>query len=375
MTTEEILRSNLTDDQYDTVLDESKHILCLACAGSGKSRTLAYKIAYLISKGEKPESIVAFTFTEKAADSIKRRVAEALRKFDLPENYIGAMFIGTLDSFCQNLLGNIDAKYRQYDILDENGLFLFVLSRFYRLGLRHQVGTWSFNTIKSLTAAWQTINNENLSLADVEKYDYTAITRAERVLYLTGSEVHPGLARRKRPSEFTVNLKNPAMRIDKDFDDLADKMEEIPRVDNRDFPTDYSSVKTYLTCPYAYKLSTVFGYNAAVPELFGFGKTTHTILERLHQRFPDRAPTAEEVMEIVESTFMLKHVFPSADPINRPGSYERAKALVQRILKQMDLLHIWHSADCDVPLCHPPLYSLNAATNERYTNFGNKRHN
>ena len=171
MTIEDMLHVNLTDEQYQAVVDESQHILCLACAGSGKSRTLAYKIAYLISKGEAPESIVAFTFTEKAADSIKRRVAEALRKFGLSENYIGAMFIGTLDSFCQKLLGNINATYRQYDILDQNGLFLFVLSRFYQLGLRHQKGVWSFNTIKELTAAWQTINNENLSLDDVAKYN------------------------------------------------------------------------------------------------------------------------------------------------------------------------------------------------------------
>lgn len=35
---------------------------------------------------------------------------------------------------------------------------------------------------------------------------------------------------------------------------------------------------------------------------------------------------------MVESTFMLKHVFPSNDPINRPGSYERAKSLVEKIL-------------------------------------------
>jgi len=171
MSIEEILCANLTDEQYEAVVDESQHILCLACAGSGKSRTLAYKIAYLISKGEDPESIVAFTFTEKAAESIKRRVAEALRKLNLTENYIGVMFIGTLDSFCQKLLGNINATYRQYDILDQNGLFLFVLSRFYQLGLRHQKGVWSFNTIKDLTAAWQTMNNENISLDEISQYN------------------------------------------------------------------------------------------------------------------------------------------------------------------------------------------------------------
>ena len=42
MSITEILKSNLTDEQYAAVIDESKNILCLACAGSGKSRTLAY---------------------------------------------------------------------------------------------------------------------------------------------------------------------------------------------------------------------------------------------------------------------------------------------------------------------------------------------
>ena len=65
MNIEQVLKSNLTEDQYNAVIDENRNILCLACAGSGKSRTLAYKIAYLLSKGEAPESIVAFTFTER----------------------------------------------------------------------------------------------------------------------------------------------------------------------------------------------------------------------------------------------------------------------------------------------------------------------
>lgn len=52
----------------------------------------------------------------------------------------------------------------------------------------------------------------------------------------------------------------------------------------------------------------------------------------MHQKFKDRAPTEKEIQEIVEKTFMLKHVFPSNDPVNRPGSYERAKTLLQRIL-------------------------------------------
>lgn len=780
MTTQEILHANLTDEQYKAVVDDSRHILCLACAGSGKSRTLAYKIAYLVSRGEAPESIVAFTFTEKAAESIKRRVAEALRKFNLPENFIGAMFIGTLDSFCQKLLGDINAKYRQYDILDRNGLILFLMSRFNQIGLSHKDGRYFKENILPLADAWQTLNNENIDLADIKQYDqtlfnrltklgevldcdgymdfsfairlgvqelkritdkgnsyiakfkylfvdeyqdinpvqeefiktlaahldmlfvvgdddqsiygwrganvenilsfskrylnvavhrllvnfrsteaivngannfvqrrlslvrlskeiksysdgniqdlrklwfdsreeeaewvaqriesligtkyvegknpdgtekcrgltygdfavlirsihnsngdnrdkqfsdalarhgipyktsgeggifdrpyavcvresmellresclprekalfffenqvlpvfpkadeskfiavlnkwnqnihapisasrrkvypqeflhdlidafnvrsfddetalrdlglfskiildvektyvsidssyryaemlnfigniaissyelesadylvkenavdistvhkvkgleypvvfvvdlisgrfphrndtyrgklpkelmvaaiergaygtrpedearlfYTAITRAERCLYLTGSTHHPDLKRASKQSSFFVEFASPSLREDRTLDDLAEKIVPMPRFDESQFPTDYSSVKSYLTCPYSYKLAQIYGYNASVPELFGFGKTSHTILERLHQKYKDRAPSPEEVMEIVESTFMLKHVFPSKDPINHPGAYERAKSLVQKIL-------------------------------------------
>lgn len=779
---EEILKANLTEDQYNAVIDENRNILCLACAGSGKSRTLAYKIAYLISKGEAPESIVAFTFTEKAAESIKRRVAEALRKFGIPENYIGAMFIGTLDAFCQKLLGDIDAKYRQYDILDRNGLILFLMSRFSQIGLRHGEGRYFKENVLPIADAWQTMNNEGIELEAIAEYDmtlytrlsnlgaildrdgymdfsfairlgvqelkkitdkensyiakykylfvdeyqdinpiqeefirtlaghlnmlfvvgdddqsiygwrganvqnilnfskryedvsvhrllvnfrstnaivsgannfvqqtislvrlgkeiqsfsdgniqdlrklwftdreeeaewvasriesligtkyveginpdgtercrgltysdfaillrsihntngdnrdkafadalarrgiryrttgeggifdrpyavvvlqsmellrtaglsreqalgffantvvpiypdadesafisvlnnwnqkihapisnarrkvypqeflhdlidafnvrnfedetalrdlglfskiildvektytsidseyrysemlnfisniaknnyelesldyltkenavdistihkvkgleypvvfvvdlianrfphkkatysgklplalmsnaiargaygtrpedearlfYTAITRAERCLYLSGSTNHPDLKRAAKQSAFFTCFTGPDMREDKELDELAPKIGEQSRFDESAFPTDYSSVKSYLVCPYAYKLSTIYGYNAAVPELFGFGKTSHTTLERLHQRFRDCAPTDEEVYEVVENTFMLKHVFPSKDPINRPGSYERAKNLLHRVLQE-----------------------------------------
>ena len=169
---------------------------------------------------------------------------------------------------------------------------------------------------------------------DEARLFYTAITRAERLLYLTGSEIHPGLKTKKKHSVFTADLKHSDMRYDTSLDILADKIEPVPRFDDNELPTDFSSVKSYLTCPFMYKLQNIYGYNAAVPELFGFGQTTHTILERLHQKYKDRIPTEKEIFDIVEDTFMLKHVFPSNDPINRPGSYERAKNLVHEIMKK-----------------------------------------
>lgn len=164
---------SLTKDQYNAVIDDTSEILCLACAGSGKSRTLSFRIARLIHEGAKPESIIAFTFTEKAAESIKRRVADALEKVGIPVALVGAMYIGTIHAFCQNLLGSMNAKYRQYEVLDENRLKLFLLSRYREIGLREvqnsRTGTnpGMFKTIAEVSNAWKMANDEMLSLDDL----------------------------------------------------------------------------------------------------------------------------------------------------------------------------------------------------------------
>lgn len=165
---------SLTDDQYNAVIDDTNEILCLACAGSGKSRTLSFRIARLIHEGANPESIIAFTFTEKAAESIKRRVASALEKAELPVALVGAMYIGTIHAFCQNLLGSMNAKYRQYEVLDENRLKLFLLSRYYELGLNTLSDARNarmFQTISEVSNAWKMANDEMLSLDEIEQED------------------------------------------------------------------------------------------------------------------------------------------------------------------------------------------------------------
>lgn len=101
---------------------------------------------------------------------------------------------------------------------------------------------------------------------DEARLFYTAITRAERLLYLTGSEIHPGLKTKKKHSVFTADLKHSDMRYDTSLDILADKIEPVPRFDDNELPTDFSSVKSYLTCPFMYKLQNIYGYNAAVKE-------------------------------------------------------------------------------------------------------------
>lgn len=172
---EDVLRENLNDEQYDAATDEAAQVLTLACAGSGKSRTLAYRIALLIAdRRASPEGIVAFTFTEKAADSIKLRVSEALRDCGLDTNFLGRMYIGTIHSYCQYLLGQSDARYRQFEVLDTNRLKLYLVEKYGLLGLntfKSRVNNRYFKVIAECHDAWTHHNEEMLDPDTVAAHD------------------------------------------------------------------------------------------------------------------------------------------------------------------------------------------------------------
>lgn len=171
---EEILEQRLEPDQRAAARDESPIVRTLACAGSGKSRTLAFRIARLVAQGEPASGIVAFTFTEKAADTIKRRAAMALEAVGLEPALLGAIYIGTIHSYCNNVLTAMDARYRQFDVLDGNRLKLYLISRYAQLGLRElrqSRGATYFDVIREVSNAWTTMNDEMIAIASVTAED------------------------------------------------------------------------------------------------------------------------------------------------------------------------------------------------------------
>jgi len=174
MPIDELLRERLTPEQYATATDPAPEVLALACAGSGKTRATAFRIARLVADDEPPTGIVAFTFTDKAAESMKLQVARALEAAGFDPTVLGAMYIGTIHSYCQNVLGEMDARYRQFDVLDENRLKLYLISRFYDLelnSLQQARGARYFASIKEVAEAWKILNDEVIPLGDVSASD------------------------------------------------------------------------------------------------------------------------------------------------------------------------------------------------------------
>ena len=66
--------------QYEAVMHDKGPALLLAGAGTGKTRTLIYRVAHLIESGVSPESILLLTFTNKAANEIKERAEKMLKE-------------------------------------------------------------------------------------------------------------------------------------------------------------------------------------------------------------------------------------------------------------------------------------------------------
>ena len=97
MDNEELI-NGLNDKQKEAVLGIEGPCLVIAGAGSGKTKVLTHKIAYMIANGIKPWNILAITFTNKAANEMKERVEK------LVGDTAKDIWMGTFHSICVRIL-------------------------------------------------------------------------------------------------------------------------------------------------------------------------------------------------------------------------------------------------------------------------------
>src|SRR6266853_2048072 len=107
----------LNEQQFAAVTAPPGPSLVIAGAGSGKTRTLIYRVAYLLEQGIPPERILLLTFTNKAAHEMMRRVA------DLLGQELASLWGGTFHSIGNRIL-RLHAKLlgyqRDFTILDRD---------------------------------------------------------------------------------------------------------------------------------------------------------------------------------------------------------------------------------------------------------------
>ena len=113
----------LNDKQYEAVVNTEGPCLVIAGAGSGKTKVLTHKIAYLIGeKGAKPWDILAITFTNKAANEMKERIA------NLVGDDAKDIWMGTYHSICVRILRRFidrigfDSSFIIFDTSDQRTL-------------------------------------------------------------------------------------------------------------------------------------------------------------------------------------------------------------------------------------------------------------
>ena len=125
------LLEGLNDRQKEAVVNTEGPCLVIAGAGSGKTKVLTHKIAYLISeKYVKPWNIIAITFTNKAANEMKERI----------QNIIGDaandLWMGTFHSICVKILRKyidrigFDHSFLIFDTSDQKNFNKRMLKRF-----------------------------------------------------------------------------------------------------------------------------------------------------------------------------------------------------------------------------------------------------
>lgn len=172
----ENILNNLNDDQLQAVKDIDGAQLILAGAGSGKTRVVTTKIAYLIEeKNVNPQEILAFTFTNKAASEMKERVSNLLN-FNVDK-----MWIGTFHSICVRILRrdiNIEGYTNNFTIFDTTDQKTVIREIIKELNIDSKI--LSPNYIQGRISS---LKNEGIKPEEFEKFANSLIDKSVLEIY------------------------------------------------------------------------------------------------------------------------------------------------------------------------------------------------
>src|SRR5262245_37417448 len=128
----------LEGDALNAVQHRGSHLQIIAAAGSGKTEVVSQRVADLLADNVSANGIVAFTFTERAAEELKNRIALRVEQRHGKDalDRLGGLFVGTIHAYCFRLLQQHVPRYETYDVLDENQLAAFLAREANRLKIK-----------------------------------------------------------------------------------------------------------------------------------------------------------------------------------------------------------------------------------------------
>src|SRR5437588_1844672 len=155
----------LVGPALEAVRHRGGHVQIIAAAGSGKTEVVSQRVVDLLTDGLPAEAIVAFTFTERAAEELKQRIErrthERLGRAALDR--LTSLFVGTIHAYCFRLLQQHVPRYETYDVLDENQLTAFLSREATRLELKQlDPQNRAFASIAAFLKSVDVVENELL---------------------------------------------------------------------------------------------------------------------------------------------------------------------------------------------------------------------
>lgn len=195
------------------VRHRGSHVQIIASAGSGKTEVVSQRVADLLAEGVPAEAIVAFTFTERAAEELKARIVQRVegRLGKSAVDRLNGLFVGTIHAFCFRLLQQRVPRYETYDVLDDNQLTAFLAREANRLELRQLDDRGRlFASIEAFLKGVDVVENELLdpaSLPDpfgsVLRHYYDTLDRYRLLTY--GQQVVRAVTEMER-AEFAAEI-------------------------------------------------------------------------------------------------------------------------------------------------------------------------
>ena len=306
---QEVLQG-LNPGQKQAVLHETGPMLVLAGAGSGKTRVLTHRIAYLLGKGVDARAILAVTFTNKAAGEMRERLAALTR---MPESSLP--LVSTFHSFCVKFLrseievAGYDRSFTIYDDADQKALIKQVMKD--RNLPAEQIKP---RTIRTIISKWK---NDLRKPAEAESMAQSYIEEIAAEVY----EAYQGDLRKANALDFDDLLLLSVEILESHPEVLARYQERFEQILVDEYQ-DTNAVQYRLVTLLAQKHQNLFVVGDDWQSIYGWrGANIKNILD-FERDYPDAT-----VVKLEQNYRSTQHILDAADYIIKQNKSQKEKTL------------------------------------------------